>query len=259
MAKRSAASNGTSSPITLFASARGIYAIGSPVKVKILAMLRQKEMPFDGIVAASGKVKSTISVHLDDLVERGIVVSRPDPDDARKKIFFVNAEFIGEASDERRLHDDTVPDRFSDITLDSEPTEFYRFTFRTIRVTLMQQGISIDPLLCSAGVVVGRSLYPALAAPDLGLFLYSIIAFWEHHRLGRIEVESRCPIALRIYDCFECVDLPETGRPACAFESGILTALFSLFSGGDPSVTETQCYAMGSGHCRFVIVLPEKK
>jgi len=56
-----------------------------------------------------------------------------------------------------------------------------------------------------------------------------------------------------VYDCFECGDLPQLGRPACAFDSGVLKAVFSRFFESDQQVTETACYAMGDDHCRFLI------
>ena len=49
------------------------------------------------------------------------------------------------------------------------------------------------------------------------------------------------------------MDLPYLGRPACAFERGLLTAVFEGHYGSAALVDETACYAMGSGHCRFVI------
>ena len=81
----------------------------------------------------------------------------------------------------------------------------------------------------------------------------ALAAFWDRHALGRLEVAATAPLELVVYDCFECVDLPYLGRPACAFERGLLTAVFEAHYGGAALVEETACYAMGSGHCRFVI------
>jgi len=55
--------------------------------MSILSMLLAKEMSFDDIVEASGRAKSTVSVHLKSLADDGIVSSRPDPGDARKRSF----------------------------------------------------------------------------------------------------------------------------------------------------------------------------
>ena len=78
--------------IELFSTSEGIYAINSPVRVKILSMLRKGELSFDQLVELSGKAKSTVSVHLRRMGDEGIIGSKTDPKDARKKIFFIKSE-----------------------------------------------------------------------------------------------------------------------------------------------------------------------
>lgn len=248
-----AGKNNTPEPVAFYSSQQGTRAIRSPVKVRILTLLQEREMPFDEIVVSLRKVKSTISVHLSDLEELGIIGSKVDPYDARRKLFFMKADFLGHASSGERLDDDTVQGQIREVTLESDPSDFYRIMFRSIRVALLAEGINIDPILHRAGVSVGQRLYPSIAAQDLETFLTNIAAFWEHHSLGIITIESIDPISLQVKDCFECEDLPKIGRPACAFEGGILLSLFSNFYGEEPLVCETACYAMGNSYCRFVI------
>jgi uncharacterized protein len=246
-------SSGNSTKIELFASQSGIHAITSPVRVKILTMLRSREMSFDEIVCLSGRAKSTVSVHLKDLVQDGIVDSRPDPEDARRKIFFISSHFLGEMSHEDRLKLDMSRYLQSYITGEEDPSRFFRLILRTIRLTFLGEGITIDPLLHLAGMHVGEAAYPTVAARDVAVLLRNLGVFWERNRLGRIEVEGFDPLAIKIYDCFECSDLPNLGRPACAFDAGVLTAVFSAHYRKEQVVTETNCYAMEDDCCRFVV------
>jgi len=57
-------------------------------------------------VELSGKAKSTISEHLKKLYDEGIIDSRPDPEDARKKIFSIKSEYLGELSREKLFKED---------------------------------------------------------------------------------------------------------------------------------------------------------
>jgi len=81
--------------IELFATTQGVKAIKSPVRVKILSMLREGDLSFEELVKFSGRAKSTVSSHLKSLSQEGIINSRVDPYDARKKIFFLQSEYIG--------------------------------------------------------------------------------------------------------------------------------------------------------------------
>jgi len=246
-------SSSNSTAIELFASQNGIHAIASPVRVKILAMLRTRDMSFDEIVCLSGRAKSTVSVHLKGLVEDGIIDSKADPEDARRKIFFVSSHFLGEMSPESRLKLDMNRYLRSYLTGEEDPSRFFRLILRTLRLTILGEGITIDPLLYQAGMHIGEATYPTIAARDVAVLLRNLAAFWERNRLGRIEVEEFDPLAIKIYDCFECSELPNLGRPACAFDAGVLTAIFSAHYRKEQVVTETNCYAMGDDCCRFVV------
>lgn len=240
-------------PIQLFSTPGGIRAIDSPERGKIISMLKEREMGFDEIVESSKKAKSTISVHLQSLVKEGIVGSKPDPMDARKKIFFIDAGYLGDLTRRESLETDMKDYMLKYAANAGEPFEFYRLMFRSIRVALINEGIDIDPILHKAGRQVGEALYDQVVNPDIKKLLNNMAKFWEKHGLGRLKVKGLDPIVIVAYDCFECQDLPYLGRPACAFDSGIMEAVFSRHYQDHFVAMETNCYAMGDSYCRFVI------
>jgi predicted hydrocarbon binding protein len=240
--------------IDLYSTPGGARAVENPVRRAILAALREREHTFEEIVDLAGRAKSTISVHLRDLVAAGVVGSRVDPEDARRKIFHLTGGLVASVSPQDRLDDEITAYAGTYRPGSSDPYTFYRLAFRTIRVALMQEGVLLDPLLTRAGERIGEELYPAVAGPDTEAFCTNIARFWEEHRLGRVEVAGTGPLTLLVYDCFECADLPVTGKPACAFDSGILRALFTRHYGRPTAAIETRCYAMGFDHCRFEVV-----
>jgi len=237
--------------VGLYSTQNGISAVGSPVKVKILDMLTRHEMAFDELVENSGRAKSTISVHLRDLADAGIVGARTDPVDGRKKIFYLDSLFLGGADSGERGWFDL--DRYirREIPCNGNPASLYRFILSTIRLHLMSQGITIDPVLRLAGLEAGRSLYPCVKDTAIEGMIHGMGKVWEKNGLGEVELERRTPLTLNIRDCFECIDLPIHGKPACAFESGVLSSIFTLYYGQQMKAIETRCYAMGSNLCRF--------
>ena len=240
------------SQIELFATPEGVLAIKSPVRVKILSMLRDGDLSFDEIVKLSGRAKSTVSSHLKAMTRDGIISSRIDPDDARKKIFFVQSGHIGKLH-RQQLQEDISAYIQRYIASENDPFEFFRLIFHTLRISLLNQGVDIDPILYEAGLKVGYALYEKVKDPDQSTFLSNIAQFWETHNLGSVEVKSLKPITISVQDCFECSGLPYLGRPACAFDSGILESLFSSYNQEKVKVKETKCYALGDKACRFII------
>ncbi|MCL2157135.1 MAG: ArsR family transcriptional regulator [Methanobrevibacter sp.] len=236
----------------------GLNIVKSPVKLTILSMLGESEMEFDEIVKNTGKSKSTISVHLKALRNDGVVSFKFNPDDQRKKIFYISSRFLGEIEapesveyEERKI--DFIIDNIVNTNKDS--VEFSRLLFHTVRSTLIQEGLCIDPILYEAGLRIGESIFDKLYADDVEVFAKNVANFWLEHGLGTIKVDliSDDKIGITSTDCFECGLLPKTGKPACYLDLGIIEALMTNFLKIDVIVTETRCFTMGDNHCYFEI------
>ena len=243
----------TNNQIKIFGTQNGVNIIESPIKAKILSILEDKERNGADIVAITGKSKATISAHLHDLVDMGIIESKPNPNDGRSKLFFVKSSYIGGLSREKDFKKEMDNYISDNVIKSNDPFEFFRFIFRTIRVALMEEGFNIDPILHNAGVKVGSTFYEKLSDPKTEVMVNKIAEFWQKNKLGRIKIEKLEPLTIRAYDCFECEDLPKIGRSACAFDSGILEALFTEHFSKVVNVEEVKCFAKGDDYCCFVV------
>ena len=247
---------GDEKPIQIFSNPEkniGVNVVKSPVKLTILEMLRNSEMEFDEIVSNTGKSKSTVSVHLKSLRERGIVSFKIHPEDNRKKIFYINSKYLGSVNlAEQKELEETQKDYLVNNIINDDG-DFTVLLFHTLRSMLIQEGINIDPVLQATGNRIGRSLFDLLYDDDLDTFLANISQFWKDNGLGRISFEVGDIIKVTSFDCFECALLPKTGKPACFLDTGIIEALFSEYFNSPVSVIEIQCYTMGDGKCVFEV------
>jgi len=239
--------------IKIYGTPGGVNVIDSPIKAKILSSLKDGGLNGSDIVSLTGKSKSNISANLKDLIEAGIVDYRQDTVDGRRKIFYIKSRYLGEISGEIDLEKDVEDYLTTHVTQSSDPFKFFRYVFRTIRVALIKEGVNIDPILHNAGIKVGQTFYDELKDPETDKLTKNLALFWESHKLGRIKVEDMNPLTIRAYDCFECEDLPKIGRSACAFDSGILEAIFSAHFHREMNVEEVKCYAKGDEFCCFII------
>ncbi len=243
----------TKSRIKIFSTKSGVNIIQSPIKAQILSLLKEGGMSGSQIVSSTKRSKSTISAHLQDLEDAGIIGWVIDPEDRRRKIYYINSRLLGDVSPENKVEDEVDQFLQEHVVESDDPLKFFRFMFRAIRVSLMDDGINIDPILHNAGFKVGETFYKKLEAPGITEFIDNIIKFWEKNQLGRIIIKSADPIIIQAYDCFECEDLPQVGRPACAFDSGVLEAFFSRYFQEHVEVEEVKCYAQGDDYCQFMV------
>lgn len=243
-------------PIQIFSNSNeniGVNVIKSPVKLTILEMLRDRDMEFDEIVSNTGKSKSTVSVHLKSLREKGIISYKVHPVDNRKKIFYLNSKYIGsvDVSEPKEIEETSADYLIKNIV--EEDAEFSTLLFHTLKAMLIQEGINIDPILQSTGNSIGRSIFDMLYDDDLDVFLKNLADFWQRKGLGNMTYKVGQIIKITTTDCFECGLLPKTGKPACFLDTGILEGLFTEFFNLPVSVIETQCYTMGDEKCVFEI------
>ncbi|WP_458406230.1 V4R domain-containing protein [Methanobrevibacter sp.] len=243
-------------PIQIFSNLNenlGVNVVKSPVKLTILEMLRDRDMEFDEIVSNTGKSKSTVSVHLKSLREKGIISYRVHPVDNRKKIFYLNSKFIGSVNITEPKEIEQTQSNYLIKNLVDDDAEFSTLLFHTLKAMLIQEGVNIDPILQSTGNSIGKSIFNKIYDDDLDVFIENIADFWQTKGLGRLTYKIGQIIKITTYDCFECQLLPKTGKPACFLDTGIFEGLFSEFFNMPVSVIETQCYTMGDEKCVFEI------
>ena len=152
-------------PIQIFSNVNdniGVNVVKSPVKLTILEMLRDTEMEFDEIVNNTGKSKSTVSVHLKDLRESGIISYRVNPNDNRKKIFYINSKYLGSVNiSEPKEIEQTQSDYIIKNIIENDE-EFSTLLFHTLKSMLIQEGVNIDPILQATGNSIGKSIFDIL-------------------------------------------------------------------------------------------------
>jgi hypothetical protein len=231
----------------------GVNVVKSPVKLTILEMLRDSEMEFDEIVNNTGKSKSTVSVHLKSLREKGIISYRLHPVDNRKKIFYINSKYLGSVNISEPKEIEQTQSNYLVKNIVDTDAEFSTLLFHTLKSMLIQEGVNIDPILQSTGNSIGKSIFEKMYDDDLDIFMENIANFWKNKGLGRLTYEIGQIIKITTYDCFECELLPKTGKPACFLDTGIFEGLFSEFFNLPVSVIETQCYTMGDEKCVFEV------
>ena len=166
--------------VQIFAKAPGelgVNVVKSPVKLTILSMLKDTDMEFDEIVKNTGKSKSTISVHLKSLREDGIVNYRFDANDHRKKIFYISSKFLGEvkSGDPRELEERKAEFLFKNI-IDVDNFKFSFLLFHTLRSTLIQEGVNINPILTETGKNMGYAIFKKIYDEDINNFSQNIMA-----------------------------------------------------------------------------------
>ncbi len=246
----------TSNPIQILFNEKNkhqkINVIQSPVKYEILDLLKHNEMNFDEIVENTSKSKASVSQHLKDLREEGIVKYRADPEDNRKKIFFLDSEMLG-CVDSRKMKLKNNTERLIDRFIEDGDINYQLMLVHAFKTILTEYGIEITPLIKSIGNHIGEYIYRQVYDEDFDRFLFNISKYWADNKLGFLLFEAKNSLKIQCMDCFESVKLEKTGKPECHLEVGMFETIFRNYFGFEVKIVETRCYSMGDEMCLFEV------
>jgi len=236
----------------IYATSDGVRQFSNPTKRDILRRLQNGELTLTQLRRLTGRAQSTLSVHMRDLVEEGLVACRPHPKDGRVKVFYLTAKPIGTSAFPEKQFRCTIRERVKESLQDTP--SFLRMMLKAVRYGIESTGINIDPLLRDVGGLVGTEVAKqAFSASDVDSLLLEASRFWKVHELGRMRIEEVDPLVLVVEDCFDCGGMPKIGKTLCALEEGMLEAVILTRTGKRVRVVETECFGTGYTHCRFEI------
>ena len=238
--------NFNNTKIKIYSTTRGIKIVDSPIKIQILNLLEGQVSEAD-IVSKTGKSKSTISVHLKNLIDEGIISFKSHPLDRRSKLFYILADYIGE------IYPNKIIYKSPDIESDLDTKEhLYMELFRQSKSMLLVHGLQLEPLEVESGKNIGKKIYESFDFETFDELLELIIEKFEDLGLGHIKVSSKEPLILKNNDCNECDGL-QYNMPLCHITKGILAGIFEGYYETNVSVEEVECTSKYDDCCTFIV------
>ncbi len=129
---------------------------------------------------------------------------------------------------------------------------------RLLHMVLYKSGVKLDGVLRDCGWKVGKEVISKhVGGSTFNEILGNIAKFWEKNKLGRVEViemeENKATI--RIYDCYDCANMPNIGETMCHLDEGMLAGIFEAKLGGGYEAVEVKCWGNGYTYCEVHIKL----
>lgn len=229
-----------------------IDIIKSPMKYEILNLLRKNEMKFDEIVKNTARSKAVVSLHLKDLRENGIVEYRPDPEDNRKKIFYLNSKMLGSVDSNNVKSKDRTKKLIQNFIQEGD-IEYTLMLVHTFKTIIMEYGMEINPIIRTIGNHIGDYIFTKVYDSDFEKFLFNISKYWADNNLGFLTFDVKNNLQITCRQSFESFKLEKTGLPECHLDVGMFESLFYNFFDFEVKIIETKCYSMGDDVCLFEV------
>lgn len=221
------------------------------MRQKILSELQRRDLSLSEIAVLTGKAQSTLSVHLDKMVKEGLIGYRDDPEDNRRKIFYVISKPVGSSVVPREELKKAVRNTIG-RSIGSSST-FLKGTIRSIVIGMESIGFNMDPILKDIGRQIGAEISTRMKAQDVEGLITEIKEFYAAHEMGEVVVFSLHPVTLIIRDEYDCSKAPDVGKTLCLLNEGMLEAIFEERLGMPLRVVEKDTFGVGFNMCKYVI------
>lgn len=233
----------------IFSTDEGAVILKSDTKNEIVELFLEGDKSSKEIRDKLDKAKSTISVHLSDLVSMGIIKEKDHPKDRRKKIYSLNSKLLGGSEIPFDEHYEEILKNLRTSSGDSY--ELLKSLFHLIRYGLISFGLDVHPALKEIGRDAGRSIGKDFESDDMDGVLKEIDDFWSENQLGKVSITEDDTITVE--DCFDCCDMPEVGETFCSLDEGMIEGVIGERLGKIVTVKEEECFGTGKEHCKFKI------
>ncbi|MDO5851542.1 MAG: ArsR family transcriptional regulator [Methanobacteriaceae archaeon] len=232
----------------IYTTDNGIIIVDSKIKTQILNILEHESKESE-IVKITGKSKSTISVHLNNLMDQGIIDYKPHPIDRRSKLFFIKAKYIGEIYNRGLLIE--TPTKPKNIL---NPLTFYKTKDELLKSTFLKKGLTLDPIFEEVGTSMGKKLYNQLEIGTEDEFFKRIQELYKDLDLGSLKItKTEERIIVKNNNCKECVKVLEIPISTCAFNKGLLKGLMEQYYNYHIIIDEVECRSKNDDACTFLI------
>ncbi len=233
----------------LYITPNGILQVSSDVKLKILHELEERDLSLTEIAKKVSKAQSTISVHLDNMVEDQLIAVHDDLQDNRKKYYSLIALPFGksvQSSDESREL------AFQMLTkVAQDPKKMVSNLPRFIFLGFDGMGLNVDPMANIMGYIHGMGLSGSLTGKTLEDTIANARTYFLEMGLGEVSVFSVKPLTIIIKDSMPLTE----GAAKCLIQytSGFFSRILEDATGKPYEMISSEVFGTDFNYVRFVL------
>ncbi len=245
----------TSNYFELYITPNGTVQVSSEVKLRILHELEEKDLSLTEMAKKVSKAQSTISVHLDSMVEAGLIAVHDDLQDNRKKYYTLISVPFGKSV---QSSDDSRELAFKLLSkVAQDPDKMMKSFSRFIFLGFDGMGLNVDPMANILGFIHGAAMSGTLTGANLEDTIDNARNYFREIGMGEVSIFSSKPLTLIIKDN---VPLTEgSARCLIQYASGFFSRIMEDFTGKPYSMVSSEVFGTDYNYVRFVLEPKERK
>lgn len=242
-------SDGLLTDFELYYTSKGLVQVSNDVRRRILHELESRNLSLTDLSKITGKAQSTLSVHLDKMVDEDLIAVHEDPDDSRRKVYSLVSVMLAYSkppSDEAMTIAMKVLSEVAD-----DPVATRNALARFVFLGFDGMGLSVEPMATILGSIHAMALGGSLTGASVEDTVASARDYYKRMGFGDASVYSLNPLSITIQDgmSFTADCAKSLGNYAIGFFSKVLEDA----TGKTYVVTSSEVFGMDGNYFRFTL------
>jgi len=233
----------------VYATANGMIQISNPVRKNIMTYLASSDLSLTEISNMAGKAQSTLSVHLDKMVNDGLVTYRDDPADSRKKIFSLSSRLVARSRD---VNEESKRAYYKTLEgLHDRNGNFFKTLMRTMIIGMEANGLCIGASMRHLGKSTGCVIAKKIRSTKVEDIVSEIQEFYEIHDIGEVCVYTFMPLTIIVRDTYDIT--PCAAESISMFSQGLFITVLEEITKKRFRILSSECFGESNNYSKFVI------
>ena len=233
------------------AGGKGLVQVSDPLHLQILKGLGNRPMSTTEISGLTGKAQSTLSVHLDQMVNEKLISSEYDPNDSRRKIYSLLATLVASSQEPSPAGLELSKSVFREMA--GARGDYHEHMVRAFSVAVAASGLDIAPMMELMGYSVGEYMAEEINSNKIEDIIRHVQDFYEINNIGEVCIYTFLPLTIIIKDNAKS---PGFVVPSNSyFCQGLFRAVLSKLMGKKYEVTRSETFGTENDYYKFVIEL----
>ena len=233
----------------LYYTSGGLVQVSNDVRRKILRELQDADLSLTDLSHIVGKAQSTLSVHLEKMVDDGLITVHDDPQDSRRKIYslvslnFASSKPPSEESMDILLNNLAEVVRTPENVRDALPALLF--------LGLDSLGLSVGPMAAMLGGLHGTATDGTLAGGSLEETVDNARRYISKIGIGEFSVFSLKPLTFIVKS--GCPMTEASSKSLGSYMVGFMVKILKDSTGRNYVVTSSEVFGSQKEYFRFVM------
>lgn len=233
----------------LYYTKNGLVQVSNDVRRQILHELESRNLSLTDLSKLTKKAQSTLSVHLDKMVSEGLIAVHDDPDDNRRKVYYLTSVMLAHSKPPSDEAMSIAMKTLSEVA--NDPVKTRDALAKFIFLGFDGLGLSIEPMATILGSIHAMALGGSLTGKTFEETIANARDYYHKMGFGEANVYSLKPLSIIIKDNLSFTE--DSAKSLGYYAAGFFSKVVEDATGRTQSLVSSEVFGSEYNYFKFTL------